>query len=49
VRTRKYDLTTLDTRNPRGDEVTVILSHRLPEAIQAPATYRLLVSKGNAR
>jgi hypothetical protein len=43
------DRTVLNTQYSNRDQVTIILSNHLPEATSFPATYRLLVQKGDAR
>jgi hypothetical protein len=40
---------TLDTSLLNREQVTIVLSNRLPEATSFPAAYRLLVEKGNAK
>ena len=45
----QWDFTTLDTQALNRDMVTVILSNQLPEDIQSPAEYLLLVEKGNSK
>ena len=42
------DLTVLNTLNLNSDRVTIIVSNHLPEDTSFPASYRLLVEKGNA-
>ena len=46
--TYQRDLTLLDTLNLNNDVVTIVLSNHLPEDTSFPATYRLLVEKGDA-
>jgi immune inhibitor A len=41
--------TTLDTKNLRGDSVTIIVGNHLPEETQFTAEYLLLVEKGSAK
>ena len=42
------DRTVLNTLNLNSDRVTIIVSNHLPEDTSFPASYRLLVEKGNA-
>jgi len=43
-----FDFTTLDTLDLNRDEVTIVVSNHLPEETSFPASYRLLVEKGDA-
>jgi immune inhibitor A len=43
------DLTILNTQNLTSDAATIILSNHLPEDTSFPASYRILVAKGNAK
>ncbi len=45
----QWDFTTLDTKYLNRDMVTIILSNHLPEDMQFPAEYTLLVKKGNSK
>ena len=44
----QVDHTILNTQNLNRDQVTIILSNHLPEETSFPASYQLLVEKGDA-
>ena len=44
----QWDFTTLDTSDVQNDVATIIMSNHLPENTSFPASYQLLVEKGNA-